>query len=201
MSNGTESFRDVWSATIWPVIQQDYEDLLRTLPTRMKQRSEKKEKEKKEKEKEEAEKKKKKERKHKKEKKDHETIAEEEEEVATEDEIVTFESAEESKGSDELKKKDANVLHDKMSGILQEVKQKGERRNAYLNLAFTGPADNSPLQANMPFAKVVNCALDMFCDCSQSQAQDSKVASDPGNAEGSEKKCTPAVLPGRTRGC
>ena len=51
MANGTETFYDVWSARIWPVIQKDYEDFLSMPPTRMKQRSEKKEKKKEEKEK------------------------------------------------------------------------------------------------------------------------------------------------------
>ena len=60
-----------------------------------------------------------------------------------------------------------------------------------MNLACTGPVDNTSMQANIPFSKVVNCALDMFVDCSESQAKssagtDSTAASALGDAEGSE---------------
>ena len=65
-----------------------------------------------------------------------------------------------------------------------------------MNLAYTGPVDNTSMQANTPSSKVVNCALDMFVDCSESQAKssagtDSTAASAVGDAEGSEKRAVP----------
>ena len=48
------------------------------------------------------------------------------------------------KAEKEKAKKDR--VHEKLTGILAEVKEHGERRNAYLNLAWTGPVDNSFLQ-------------------------------------------------------
>ena len=41
-ANGAESFRDVWSAKIWPVIQKVYEKLLKLPPLRVQERSAKK---------------------------------------------------------------------------------------------------------------------------------------------------------------
>ena len=65
-----------------------------------------------------------------------------------------------------------------------------------MNLAYTGPVGNTSTQAKIPFSKVVDCALDMFVDCSESQAKssagtDSTAASALGDAEGSEKRAVP----------
>ena len=46
--------------------------------------------------------------------------------------------------------------------IFTEVKVKGERRNAYMNLAWTGPIDNLFLQEKISTGKVENMAVDMF---------------------------------------
>ena len=58
--------------------------------------------------------------------------------------------------------KETNRVHEKLEGVLEEVKEKGERRNAYLNLAFTGPIDNTFLQEKISMGKVENMAADMF---------------------------------------
>ena len=42
------------------------------------------------------------------------------------------------------------------------MKQQGERRNAYMNLAWTGPIDNSFLAEKIPLGRVENMAVDMF---------------------------------------
>ena len=179
IEHGAESFRDMWSAKICPVIQKDCEGVLKMPPTRVQKRSEKKEQQKEEKK-----------ATHQKEK-THDKKRQEEEE-----EECTAESAEETAVPDEQNTKDAEAIYDKMNAILQDVKEAGERRNAYMNLAFTEPVDNTPLQANIPFAKVVNCALDMFVDCSESLAASSastasKAASAPVDEEGSEKRAVP----------
>ena len=45
---------------------------------------------------------------------------------------------------------------------MEEVQAKGERRNAYMNLAWTGPVDNSLLQEKISLGKVENMAADLF---------------------------------------
>ena len=50
----------------------------------------------------------------------------------------------------------------KIAELIEDVKKKGERRTTYLNLAWTGPIDNSFLQANISLGKVRNMAADMF---------------------------------------
>ena len=73
----------------------------------------------------------------------------------------------------------------KIESVVMEVREKSERRNAYMNLAWTGPHDNTRLQVNIPYDKVANMAVDMFCDTS-------KAAS----AEGAEASSTPASVHG-----
>ena len=60
------------------------------------------------------------------------------------------------------KKEKKDPCHEKVSDAVEEVKEKGERRNAYLNLAWTGPIDNSLLQEKITLGKVENMAADMF---------------------------------------
>ena len=64
-----------------------------------------------------------------------------------------------------------------MDMVLQEVREKKERRNCYLNLAYTGPHDNSSLQREVPYEKVANMAVDMFFDTSKAvSAPETKAA-------------------------
>ena len=60
-----------------------------------------------------------------------------------------------------------NFVTRKLQKLIAETVEKKERRNIYLNLAWTGPIDNTKLQAHIPFEKVYNMALDMFIDVSQ----------------------------------
>ena len=59
-----------------------------------------------------------------------------------------------------------DVISSKLASILEEVEKKSEQRNVYLNLVWTGPCDNTStsLQGNMPYEKVANVAIDMFCN-------------------------------------
>ena len=58
-----------------------------------------------------------------------------------------------------------------MTAKIQEtfaaVREKTEKRNVYLNLTWTGPMDNTTLQATISYDKVANVAVDMFCDASE----------------------------------
>ena len=58
------------------------------------------------------------------------------------------------------------VVHEKLSSAIADCHQHGERRNILLNLAWTAPGDNTPLQEHITLAKVAHMALDMFCDTS-----------------------------------
>ena len=62
------------------------------------------------------------------------------------------------------------------------IAAKNERRNTYMNLAYTGPIDNTNLQGSIPYAKVANMAMDMFCDTSvaapASGAEDKEIDDD-----------------------
>ena len=64
----------------------------------------------------------------------------------------------------ELSDKELSVVHCKLQSILGDVAEHRERRNTYLNLAWTGPVDNTSLQTSIPYEKVANMALDMFVD-------------------------------------
>jgi len=74
--------------------------------------------------------------------------------------IAEREAKKEKKGKKEEGETDR--VHEKLTGVLAEVKEKGERRNAYMNLAWTGPIDNSFLQEKISVGKVENMAADMF---------------------------------------
>ena len=50
----------------------------------------------------------------------------------------------------------------KIISVVEEAQTKGERRNAYMNLAWTGPVDNSYLQEKITLGKVENMAADLF---------------------------------------
>ena len=46
--------------------------------------------------------------------------------------------------------------------VVAEARDKGERRNAYMNLAWTGPINKSFLQEKISMGKVENMAADLF---------------------------------------
>jgi hypothetical protein len=80
---------------------------------------------------------------------------------------------------------DEEASRRKIVSVLEEVREKSERRNAYMNLAWTGPIDNTSLQVNIPYEKVANMAVDMFCDTSHAaSAQDAEASSTAASTEG-----------------
>ena len=145
------TFMDVWRCDIFPQIQSDYEDLLLTMPLRMQERQQESKK-KKDKKENESKKEKKDKKKDKRDQKESEGQEEEEEEGE--------EEGAEANAS-------AGVVQRKMQEVMAVVRAKSERRNVYMNLAYTGPVDNTGLQGNLPYDKVANMALDMFCDTSK----------------------------------
>ena len=54
----------------------------------------------------------------------------------------------------------------KLNSLVEETRAKGERRNSYLNLAYTAPQENTPFQRNIPYSKVASVVVDMFMDTS-----------------------------------
>ena len=70
--------------------------------------------------------------------------------------------------------------------------EKGERRNAYLNSAWTAPIDNAFLAEKIPLAKVENMAADMFLrslptDGAAETAPESQEAADDAEAQPQSK--------------
>ena len=99
-------------------------------------------------------------------------------------------------------------VDEKLTGILAEVKEHGERRNAYLNLAWTGPVDNSFLQEKISKGKVENMAADMFLCCLPSgEAAETVPSSQEARGEGPELDDCPCFFitclsqAKRTRAC
>ena len=122
---------------------------------------------------------------------------------AKEDIKVAKEVAKKEKKDEEKKEKknkkdpavpDQHVVN-KLKSILAEVKKHGERRNAFLNLAWTGPVDNTSLQSDISYEKVANMALDLFVDTSSAASAD--VAPLDGDEEekvGEAQKSVQAVM-------
>ncbi len=72
-----------------------------------------------------------------------------------------------------------------MTQVLGEVREGGERRNAYMNITWTGPVANTQLQTNTTYGQVANLALDMFCDTSKAaSAEGAAASSTAASAEG-----------------
>ena len=59
------------------------------------------------------------------------------------------------------------AIHRKLEGILEDLRDTSERRNVYMNLAWTGPVENTRLQEQIPYQKVANMAIDLFMDSSK----------------------------------
>ena len=57
---------------------------------------------------------------------------------------------------------DTDRVQEKIVSVLKEVEEKGERRNTYMNLTWTGPIDNSYLEEKITVGKVENMAADLF---------------------------------------
>ena len=138
MLRSTESFRTVWSESVYPVIQAEYDALVREVPSRLQAKHDSK-----------VAKLENKEKKEKKEKKEHEGRS-----VKGKHERLAFDTP------------DQSILR-KMETILDDLSERKERRNVYMNLAWTGPVENSRLQENIPYQKVANMAIDLFLDTSK----------------------------------
>ena len=72
--------------------------------------------------------------------------------------------AKKDKSEDQQKKdkKKLTPVQEKLARTIEETNEKGERRNVYLNMAWTGPTDNTYLEEKISLAKVENLAADMF---------------------------------------
>ena len=62
----------------------------------------------------------------------------------------------------QAKKEKKDPCYEKISDVVEEVKEKGERRNTYMNLSWTGPVDNTFLAEMISLGKVENMAADLF---------------------------------------
>ena len=57
------------------------------------------------------------------------------------------------------KEEEKDPVRTEVALIFHEAKVNGERRNAYMNMTWTGPIDNTDLQENISLGKVENCLL------------------------------------------
>ena len=110
MQSSEQQFKEYWTKTIWPALQNDYERLVKTTPKRIAERVEKDRAEKNKKDKE-----------------------------------------PEGKTG---RRKEKDPVQEKLARAIEEAKEKGERRNACMNLAWTGPTDNTMLQETISLATV-----------------------------------------------
>ena len=151
MLRSTESFRTVWSESVFPVIHAEYDALVREVPSRLKAKHASKV--------------------AKLEKKEKKRSAKGEHEgrsVKGEHEGFAFDTPDQS-------------IFRKMERILEDLSETKERRNVYMNLAWTGPVENTRLQENIPYQKVANMAIDLFLDTSKLA-----VSAPAGNSQDSE---------------
>ena len=92
----------------------------------------------------------------------------------------------------EKQKAEKDPVHEKITLVVEEVQAKGERRNAYMNLAWTGPIDNTFLQDKISLGKVENVVADMFLrnlptDGAAETAPESQEAADDAEAQPQSK--------------
>ncbi len=101
-------------------------------------------------------------------------------------------------------KADVDIIHHKLSSVLAEVRESGERRNTYMNITWTGPVDNTQLQTDITYEEVANLALDMFCDTSKAASAGGAAASSTAGprhrVSHSRASCTPWHVGAHTRG-
>ena len=153
-------FKQFWASDIYPLVKDDFERLQKSTPTRIAQKQTKHEEKEKEKEKEKAEKEKAKAAGSKKEK------------------------AEKEKEKEKAEKEEKDFVREKLQQTIEDVRAKRERRNVHMNLAWTGPIDNSYLGEKITLGKVENMAADMFLDCPATDGGGAETARDPGDGAG-----------------
>ena len=83
---------------------------------------------------------------------------------------MTAKQTEKEKKDKTAYKSNTDIIHYKLCGVMSDVRDSGERRNTYMNLAWTGPVENTRLHTNAAYQKVANMAADMFCDASSKAA-------------------------------
>ena len=164
------SFADVWADKIYPEIQGDYAAILRMTPTKIANKATKRFLEEADKA---AEKRDKAEKKAK--KKENKLIRR----TSEKDEDDELHQQEDASLSD--------ACEERMKEVVTEVGEKKEKRNVYMNLAWTGPVANTPVQADISYAKVASVAVDLFCStAAASQAASADAQQPPAGASGAE---------------
>ena len=73
----------------------------------------------------------------------------------------------------------SDIVAAKLKDIVDAVREKGETTNAHLNLCWTGPVDNTPMQAKIAYGKVANVAVDLYCDASRAKLNTMQPATKP----------------------
>jgi hypothetical protein len=89
----------------------------------------------------------------------------------------------------------SEALHKHLKGILSEVQENGERRNSFMNLAYTGPTDNTHLQRDMAYEKVANMAADMYLDTRKAAVEEGENGSQEAKGSGDDAILLPSAAP------
>ena len=89
----------------------------------------------------------------------------------------------------------AEVVHKHMRSVLAEVQEKGEFRNKSMNLAYTGPTDNTHLQIDMSYEKVANMAADMYLDTRKAAVEEGENGSQEAKGSGDDAILLPSAAP------
>ena len=98
------------------------------------------------------------------------------------------------KGNDDQEDK-KDPLQAKLNSLVEETRAKGERRNSYLNLAYTAPQENTALQRNIPYSKVASVVVDMFMDTSLPPGEPPTSTAQAASVDGDVVKASIEVLP------
>ena len=92
--------------------------------------------------------------------------------------VTEREAGKKQKNKAEEEHEEESYTQSKLRDIYKETNEKGQRRNANLNLAFTGPIENTPLQENISTEKVFRMFADMFLDGAKLQAAQKPIDGD-----------------------
>ena len=68
----------------------------------------------------------------------------------------------EKKAEKKAAKTKEDPVRQKIASVFEEAREKGERRNSYMNLAWTGPVDNTYLGEKRTLGKVENMVAGLF---------------------------------------
>ena len=169
-----------WANEIFPVCKDVFDELFRTIPSRVQEKmpAEKDKREKK--------------RLHKKEKDERKAARKARKTQSSDKDEEEDDPANDEEDAEVSDDQIAQMLMDKfMKETMEEVTKHKEKSSVHLNLAWTNPSANSKLGKDISFEKVQKCAIDMFVE--KSEAAKALGEASPATADEAENKSTPQM--------